>query len=110
MFRKGSTVAFDDQASKYSLSVPLKGRSLFLFKPENPVRRFCAATVSDKYFDPFALSMICISTILLTLENPLHDPNGGLMEFLQYMDYVFTITFVVECLLKNVQTGFLFNG
>ena len=47
---------------------------------------------------------------MLTLENPLNDPNGGLMEFLKYMDYVFTTIFVVECVLKNVQAGFLFNG
>ena len=48
--------------------------------------------------------------MMLTLENPLNDPNGPLMEFLQYTDYVFTTIFVIECALKNIQTGFLFNG
>ena len=108
--RRGATRTFDDQTGGSSLVIPLQGRSFFLFSPRNSVRLFCAATVSHKYFDPFVLTMICISTMMLTLENPLNDPNGGLMEFLQYMDYVFTTIFVIECVLKNIQTGFVVNG
>ena len=108
--RRGVTRTFDDESGKNSSVIPLEGRSLFLFRADNPVRQFCAATVSHRYFDPFVLTMICVSTMMLTLENPLNDPDGGLMEFLKYMDYVFTTIFVVECVLKNVQSGFLFNG
>ena len=82
MARRGATRTFDDQTGGASLVIPLQGRSFYLFAPSNPVRLFCAATVSHKYFDPFVLTMICISTMMLTLENPLNDPNGGLMEFL----------------------------
>lgn len=54
--------------------------------------------------------MIVFSTILLTLENPLDDPDGEKAKILFYIDIVVTTIFVIELLLKVLVTGFMFNG
>jgi hypothetical protein len=54
--------------------------------------------------------MIILSTILLTLENPLDDPAGKKAEVLFNIDIVVTIIFIVECSLKVTVYGFLLNG
>ena len=108
--RRTYTHTFEDSRRKSILMYRPQGRSLFVFSIENPLRKFCACIVNHRYFDPFILIMIFASTMMLTLENPLNDPNGTLMMFLQYTDYVFTTIFAIECVFKNIQTGFLFNG
>jgi hypothetical protein len=54
--------------------------------------------------------MIVFSTILLTLENPLDDPNGKKAAVLFDIDIFVTIIFVLEFVFKVTTTGFLFNG
>jgi hypothetical protein len=54
--------------------------------------------------------MILTSTVALTLENPLQDPNGQLINILFYFDIVFTIIFCFEFVVKVVYFGFMFNG
>jgi hypothetical protein len=73
-------------------------------------RRACAKIVSYNYFDSFILFMIVMSTILLTLENPLDDPNGDFVDILFKIDIAVSIIFVIELLLKVFVYGFLFNG
>ena len=88
----------------------LVGNSLCLFDPENSIRIACKKLVAHKYFDPFILVMIVFSTVLLTLENPLDDPDGRKADVLRVFDFVVSFIFVAEFLLKVLVFGFAFNG
>ena len=54
--------------------------------------------------------LIGISTILLTLDNPLNDENGQLSKTLSRIDYVMTTLFTIECILNVIVRGFISNG
>jgi hypothetical protein len=88
----------------------LEGNSLYIFSPNNMFRKFCQKIVLHKFFDPFILIMICISTVLLTLENPLDDPAGQKAENLYNIDLVISTIFTIELMLKVVMNGFLMCG
>ena len=59
-------------------AIRLTGYSLYIFSGKNIIRRILRNFVTLKYFDTAILILILISTILLTLDNPLDDPNGQL--------------------------------
>ena len=59
-----------------------KMRSLYIFKKTYRIRKFCIRIVNWKYFDYLILALILGSTIQLSLENPLNDPNGSLQKTL----------------------------
>ena len=99
-----------DKKKKIKKQIVLEGTSLFVFGPTNPIRVFCANIVNLAYFDTFILVMIFASTILLSLENPLDNPNGDLMNVLSKIDYVMTAIFTLESLLKIISYGYLFTG
>ena len=88
----------------------MTGYSLFMLSPTNSIRVACKAIVGHKYFDPFILVMIVFSTILLTLENPLDDPEGTKQAVLLVFDFVVSFTFVAELALKVIVSGFALNG
>jgi len=88
----------------------LEGTSLFLFPKHNILRVACATVVNFKHFDYCVLAVILGSTISLTLENPLDDPTGQKTRALNYIDISFTSLFGLECALKVIELGFLFNG
>lgn len=54
--------------------------------------------------------LIIISSILLCIDSPLDDPNSELQSNLRYLDYIVTFLFVVECVMKVIRKGFIFNG
>ena len=88
----------------------MTGYSLFMLSPTNAIRIACKIIVGHKYFDPFILVMIVFSTILLTLENPLDDPEGTKQAVLLVFDFVVSFTFVAELALKVIVFGFALNG
>ena len=63
-----------------------------------------------KSFDNSILVCIGISTILLTLENPLDNPEDVKLKVLYYLDVIFTGIFLFEFIVKNLALGFLCNG
>lgn len=65
-----------DSKIKSKSNYKLKGKSLYICGPKNNFRFFIFKIVTNKFFDPFILSLILISTILLAVDNPLNDPNG----------------------------------
>lgn len=68
-----------ETADKSSIvAAKVKGKSCCFFAPQNPVRRFCRAIIEFKYYDTILMTLIGVSTILLTLDNPLQDQNGTL--------------------------------
>ncbi|PNW76369.1 hypothetical protein CHLRE_11g467528v5 [Chlamydomonas reinhardtii] len=88
----------------------LVGRSLFMFPPRNRIRRFFARIVTAKWFDTLMLFIITLSSIQLCLDTPQLDPASKLKQALVILDYIFTIAFGVEAIMKIVVTGFMFNG
>ena len=54
--------------------------------------------------------MILISTLLLTLDNPLTDPNSTFSNNLNIADAVLTSFFTLELILKTIVMGFIING
>jgi hypothetical protein len=81
-----------------------------VFGHKNRTREFTQNIVLHSKFDPFILVCIVLSTILLTLENPLDDPKGQKADILYQIDLVVTIIFILECALKVLTFGFLFCG
>lgn len=54
--------------------------------------------------------LIIISSILLTLDSPLNDPEGDLQVALDNVNFIISIVFLIEVLLKILAFGFVFNG
>jgi len=88
----------------------LNGKSLYVFKPENPFRNFCGIVSSNTIFDYFIIVCILASTIALAFEHPLEDPQSDMMNILTKIDYVFTGIFCIEATLKIISFGFIMNG
>ena len=63
-----------------------------------------------KYYDSIVLTLIIVSTILLTLDNPLNDPESTLSKTLGIIDYFMTGAFTLECIINIILLGFLCNG
>jgi hypothetical protein len=66
--------------------------------------------VSHKYFDPFIMTLIFTSTILMAVDSPLNDPNSTLSHALNIVDIVITSFFVLESVSKIITYGFILNG
>ena len=81
-----------------------------MFSPKNRLRILCHKIVSFRHYDNIVIGLIVISTILLTLDNPLNDPKGQLVIFLTKTDYVMTALFTAECILNIILFGLLLNG
>jgi Ion transport protein len=90
--------------------IQLHGRSLWIFENTNCIRVLCARIVSWYYFDNLIVFIIIISTVNLSLDSPLNDPNSTYSNVNNYIDYSITAIFTLEALLKIVVHGFLING
>ena len=90
--------------------IEITGNALYMFSPKNRLRILCHKIVSFGHYDNIVIGLIVISTILLTLDNPLNDPKGQLVIFLTKTDYVMTALFTAECVLNIILFGLLLNG
>jgi hypothetical protein len=61
-------------------------------------------------FENFILLAIFVSSVALTLENPLNDPKGSTVFLLRVSDLCTTTLFLIEAVVKIVAGGFLLNG
>lgn len=59
--------------------------------------------VNLRYFDLFIMIVICASSFALATEEPVNE-DAFRNKILNYFDYVFTIVFTVEMILKVCQT------
>ncbi|CAF1075761.1 unnamed protein product, partial [Didymodactylos carnosus] len=82
--------------------------SMFIFSSTNPVRRFCHFIVNLRYFDTFIMLVICLSSISLAAEDPVHELSFR-NKILNYLDYVFTGVFTIELILKVIDLGIVFH-
>lgn len=84
---------------------------MFIFSKANPIRVAIKNFIDYRdIFDNFILVIILISTLLLAFEKPSLDPEGSTMTRLDTIDFYITIIFTVECVLKIIAYGLLFNG
>ncbi|KAM9848256.1 voltage-dependent R-type calcium channel subunit alpha-1E [Aulostomus maculatus] len=82
--------------------------SMFIFKPDNPVRRVCHYVVNLKYFEMSILLVIAASSIALAAEDPVAT-NSELNKVLRYFDYVFTGVFTFEMIIKMIDQGLILH-
>ena len=66
----------EEETSKHKKVITLYGKSLGLFSTYNKIRIASKKILELAYFDSAIMTLIAISTILLTLDNPLEDENG----------------------------------
>lgn len=83
--------------------------SLFMFSPHNKLRRRCSWVADHSYFDYVVLIFISLNCITLAMERPKIPPNSKEREFLSLANYVFTLVFGIEMLIKVIAKG-LFYG
>jgi hypothetical protein len=61
-------------------------------------------------FDNFILVVITVSSVAMAVENPLNRHDGWIHFMLMGLDYVTTVVFVFEVVVKIITWGFLLNG
>ena len=105
------------QSTKKSMRklIEVTGNSLGIFSPDNCLRKVCHKIVAWRLndtinYDNVVLLLIGISTILLTLDNPLQDKNSTYSFVLKIIDYVMTVIFTLECLINIILFGLMMNG
>ncbi|XP_058640818.1 probable voltage-dependent R-type calcium channel subunit alpha-1E isoform X6 [Onychostoma macrolepis] len=82
--------------------------SMFIFKPNNPVRRACHYIVNLRYFEMSILLVIAASSIALAAEDPVNT-NSNRNKVLRYFDYVFTGVFTFEMIIKMIEQGLILH-
>ncbi|KAM9795906.1 LOW QUALITY PROTEIN: voltage-dependent R-type calcium channel subunit alpha-1E [Syngnathus typhle] len=82
--------------------------SMFIFKPDNPVRRACHYVVNLRYFEMSILLVIAASSIALAAEDPV-SATSDWNKVLRYFDYVFTGVFTFEMIIKMIDQGLLLH-
>ncbi|XP_074617783.1 voltage-dependent L-type calcium channel subunit alpha-1D-like isoform X1 [Acropora palmata] len=82
--------------------------SMFIFGPDNAIRRACHWLVNLRYFDDFILAVILISSILLAVEDPVR-PDTPRNKVLRYFDYGITAIFALEVLVKMIDLGVILH-
>lgn len=83
----------------------LEYKSLYIFDPENRLRKWCHKITLNRWFDRFILFCILSSSVLLAVEDYV-DPNAPRNDVIWYFDVVFTAIFLAEMFLKIVSLGF----
>lgn len=93
---------------------PLRGKSLGLLSPDNPLRMRLCDILVHPFTEPFILLVIVIQTILLTVESakpvkefPRSKHWGG--NRLDYCYFVIFIIYTLELIAKILVSGFIIN-
>ncbi|XP_068174884.1 voltage-dependent R-type calcium channel subunit alpha-1E [Antennarius striatus] len=82
--------------------------NMFIFKPDNPVRRACHYVVNLRYFEMSILLVIAASSIALAAEDPVATSSNW-NKVLRYFDYVFTGVFTFEMIIKMIDQGLILH-
>jgi len=88
--------------------VVLEGRSLFCLGEDNGFRVAVAKVVDTQLFEYVILMAIIVSSIALAVDEPGVEPNSGLGLALLGLNWVFTVLFSIELVLKVIVQGFIF--
>uniref|UniRef100_A0A3Q2YQZ6 Calcium voltage-gated channel subunit alpha1 H n=1 Tax=Hippocampus comes TaxID=109280 RepID=A0A3Q2YQZ6_HIPCM len=74
--------------------------SLYVFAPHNRFRLWCQKTIGHKMFDHIILLFIFLNCITIALERPDIHPHSMERVFLSVSNYIFTVIFVGEMMVK----------
>mmetsp|Transcript_7040 Transcript_7040/g.10352 ORF Transcript_7040/g.10352 Transcript_7040/m.10352 type:complete len:1813 (+) Transcript_7040:1-5439(+) len=106
--RKSSSMAsMSSMLSEKQTRASENHRSLFIFYPENKFRKLLIRITRSKYFDYFIVVLIFLNCISLAMDNPLNSP--GLDFALEIFEWVFTILFTIETVMKVIAQGFILH-
>ncbi|XP_042240382.1 voltage-dependent T-type calcium channel subunit alpha-1G-like isoform X2 [Homarus americanus] len=83
--------------------------SLYVFSPENPIRRLSLFLVSRGWFDSTVLFFIGLNCITLAMERPNIPPDSVERKILMIFNYVFTAVFGLEMTVKVTAEGLLYG-
>nr|CAB3227403.1 voltage-dependent T-type calcium channel subunit alpha-1G [Phallusia mammillata] len=83
--------------------------SLYLLPPESRLRKSLQRTVASKWFDYVILLFIFGNCITIAMERPSLEDDSLERYVIDVCNYVFTVVFTVELLLKVVANGFYFG-
>ncbi|KAL3673234.1 hypothetical protein V7S43_000957 [Phytophthora oleae] len=86
-------------------ATPPQSRSLFIFGPYNPLRRFAWDIVKHPRFGSAILGFVIASTVCVALDNPLSTPDSTFVLVVGYIDSVLAAVFVVEVVIKIIAQG-----
>ncbi|CAF0780786.1 unnamed protein product [Rotaria sp. Silwood1] len=79
--------------------------SLYLFSPENRLRKALKYLIAQKSFDYSILFFISLNCITLAMERPSIPPISFEREFLNITNYIFTAIFTIEMIIKIIASG-----
>ncbi|KAM9832206.1 voltage-dependent R-type calcium channel subunit alpha-1E [Neosynchiropus ocellatus] len=97
-----------EDAEETKVANAVTPNSMFIFKPDNPVRRVCHYVVNLKYFEMSILVVIAASSIALAAEDPIATTSDW-NKVLRYFDYVFTGVFTFEMIIKMIDQGLILH-
>ena len=81
-------------------------KSLYIFGPRHPVRRFCARIIKMPQFDQVVIGAIIISSICLAIDTPRLDSGSFTAATLKKLDLFFTALFFCEMSTKIIAYTF----
>ena len=84
----------------------LKGRSLCLFSPTNPIRIKFHQFISTAVFKTGIMLLILLSSVCLAVDTPFLDPFTATAKLLMVLEYIFIVLFFLEMMLKIIAVGF----
>lgn len=83
--------------------------SLYFFPESSRSRKICMWFVNQKWFDNVILLFIALNCITLAMERPNIPPWSKERVFLATANYVFTVVFAIEMLLKVIAAGMFYG-
>lgn len=108
VIKRSSNIAWRDHSN------PLRGKSVWLLSPHNPIRMRLCDILVHPFTEPFILLVIVIQMILLTIESA--KPVGQAARITTWghhpMDYCYLVIFVIytfELTAKILVSGLVFN-
>lgn len=95
-------------------SNPLRGRSLGILAPDNPIRTRLCDILVHPFTEPFILMVIVVQTVLLAVESahPVFDHPRSKRWGSSNLDYAFFVIFVIytlELIARILVSGFIKN-
>ncbi|CAF1635703.1 unnamed protein product, partial [Adineta ricciae] len=81
--------------------------SLYLFSPTNRLRQALKCLIIKKSFDYTVLFFIALNCITLAMERPSIPSNSAERQFLNMTNYIFTVIFSVEMIIKIIASGLI---
>lgn len=86
-----------------------KNSSLFIFHQDSDLRLFCKKITSFIEFDYTMDFFILVNSIALCIKNRWLDTNSSLFKRLEKIDFIMSIIFIFEGLLKIISDGFIWK-